>query len=103
MKTSLAIVVCVAMFGSQLWAQPSPNKSPTIEKQKVALLECQKQYRDAEANAGLTHQAGTMEEVCLNVGETCASALPPSADCVRAKNSSPGIIARSISDRRPVR
>lgn len=103
MKNALAMVICTAIFSSQLVAQPSVDKPPQPAKQKISLLECQKQYRDAEANAGLTHQAGTMEEICLNVGETCASAPPPSSDCVRARSSLAGIIARSISDRRPVR
>ena len=61
----------------------------------------QKKYREAEINNGLPHSRGTMQEICLNVEESCVPANVAERDCIRAKADVNALINGSVSARTP--
>jgi hypothetical protein len=89
------LFACTLVLSNIAASQPTKGG---VEKNE-AFAACQKKYREAEINNSLPHSRGTMQEICLNVEESCVPANVAERDCIRAKASVNSLIDGSLAAR----
>lgn len=64
-------------------------------------VECEKRFREGEIMLGVSHEPGTLREVCQNVRESCRDVSAVEPDCERAKREMVANVTQSLKFRDP--